>query len=343
MKVPRLAVLMVCAASLASPFSCSAQHNGSALPEASSGAGGELAAGGASEAGDAPIAGSASGTDDESIGWSASASTCVEHPTPQRKNGTVVSLLLRPVLEGNPFVFGQLNPLASGDSLIPLNFRFYISEVELLRHDGTTTAVDLVTETGDLEPYGVHLFNAEEDESSSMRVLAPAGEYEGLRFALGIKLACNKLAATALGDPLSDASQMTWPHTGGFLYLRYEGRSAEADGAGAGGSAGAGGAAGDSSAGLEILPAVHMGGNLVKELVPHVTVSGSLLVPQSGTLGYGLRVVMDEIFKGATSDIDVSDTSIGFRSTPEAVAGERLRRDLPELHVFELEPPVMSP
>ena len=47
---------------------------------------------------------------------------------------------------------------------------------------------------------------------------------------------------------------------------------------------------------------------------------------------------MDEIFKGATSDLDVSDVAVGLLSTPEAVAGERLRRQLSELQPFVLEP-----
>ena len=47
---------------------------------------------------------------------------------------------------------------------------------------------------------------------------------------------------------------------------------------------------------------------------------------------------MDEIFKGATANIDVSDVATGLLSAPESVAGERLRRGLAELHVFSLEP-----
>jgi hypothetical protein len=159
-------------------------------------------------------------------------------------------------------------------------------------------------------------------------VLAPPGQYTGLSFALGIKLSCNQQSPAELTDPLTDTSQMTWPHTGGFLFLRYEGRYTGADSGGAGGAGSA----------LGFPPAVHMGGDITKERVPRVTIAGALSIPASGTLEKGVSVVMDEIFKGATADLDVSDVATGLLSTPEAIAGERLRRQLSELHAFVLEP-----
>src|SRR6187402_732615 len=245
-------------------------------------------------------------------------SACLAQPAAQRTQGTVLSLSLRLVMGGKPFVFGQPNPLSDGGSLVPLNFRFYISEVELLpTGDAAPIAVDLVTDSGSPVPYGVHLFNAEDEGTSTVRVLAPAGQYAGLSFALGIKLSCNQQRPASLSEPLTDTSQMTWPHTGGFLFLRYEGRyTAPVD---------APTPAPGSAAGIP--PAVHMGGNIRQELVPRVRVSGALSVPASGALEKGLSLAMDEIFKGATSDLDVSDVAVGLLSTPEAVAGERLRRE----------------
>src|SRR3954447_10807949 len=65
-------------------------------------------------------------------GAPASDGACLEHPTPQRPQRTLLSLPPQPVMAGKPFVFGQPNALADGGSLVPLNFRFYISKVELL-------------------------------------------------------------------------------------------------------------------------------------------------------------------------------------------------------------------
>jgi len=253
---------------------------------------------------------------------SATGSTCAEHPSPQRSQGTLLSLSLMPVLSGKPFVFGQPNALVDGSSVIPTNFRFYLSAVQLLRSSGEPVPVDVVTATGEPEPYGVHLFNAEDDDSSTLRVLAPAGDYTGLVFSLGIKLACNQQTAS-LGEPLSNTSQMTWPHAGGFLFLRYEGRNNPTQ-------------ASTSIAGVPTM--IHMGGSIAEERVPRVTVSGALSVPVSGPLEKQLSVSMDEIFGGASADIDVSDVAVGLFSSPEAIAGERLRRELEKRHVFVLAP-----
>ncbi|HYQ43847.1 MAG TPA: MbnP family protein [Polyangiaceae bacterium] len=322
-----LAVLRLSTAIFAGSFGCSSVDHGAAAAgggEAGTGAGtasfaGESGVGGAGGVGTAGGVGMAGG-----VGGSPTDSACAEHPTPLRTQGTVLSLALAPVLAAKSFAFGQPNAMADGGSLVPLNFRFYVSDVQLLASSGEPLAVDLVTPMGEPEPYGVHLFNAEDDETSELRVLAPPGDYTGLRFALGIKLGCNQQSPAKLSEPLTDISQMTWPHTGGFLFLRYEGRYTAADGS--------------STTPSDVPPVVHMGGNIGQELVPHVTISGQFSLPESGVLEKKLSVVMDEVFKGATANIDVSDVAVGFLSTPEAVAGERLRRGLSDLHVFVLEP-----
>jgi len=306
-------------------FACS-----SAQPVAAGGAAGfasaslggmsNLAGAGGANAGGA----SAGGVNAGGAGAGAAQSACPEQATPQQTQGALLSLSLQLVMAGKPFAFGQPNVLPDGGSLVPLNFRFYISEVQLLASSGDPVGVDLVTAAGVAEPYGVHLFNAEDDDSRSFRVLAPAGDYTGFKFALGIKLACNQQRPASLSDPLTDNSQMTWPHTGGFLFLRYEGRYTAADGS--------------PNAPSDLPPVVHMGGSIEKEFVPHVTVQGAFSIPANGTLEKRLSVAMDEIFKGASADIDVSDVAVGLLSTPESIAGERLRRDLPDRHVFVLEP-----
>ncbi len=182
MRLRLLAVLSAGAVALVGLLACSS--------DTVSGAGAAAGTSGASNL-DAGAGGSAGLTD----------SACLEHPTPQRAQGTLVSLPLELVLGGKPFVFGQPNVLADGSSLVPLNLRFYISEVELLgSSDEQTIAVDVVTAAGDPEPYGVHLFNAEDADASTLRVLAPPGQYTGLRFALGIKLSCNQQLPANLTD-----------------------------------------------------------------------------------------------------------------------------------------------
>src|SRR6266404_6513134 len=162
------------------------------------------------------------GTADGAAFDGAAAKACPVSPTPRRSTGTTLSLSVAPILEGKPFVFGDANALAPGVKVTPLNFRFYVSHVSLLQTGGASVPVDLVTATGAVEPYGVHLFNAEDAASEVLRVLAPAGTYAGLTFTLGLDDACNSGLPGDRMPPLTDTSQMTWPHAIGYLLLRLE-------------------------------------------------------------------------------------------------------------------------
>jgi hypothetical protein len=61
-------------------------------------------------------------------------------------------------------------------------------------------------------------------------------------------------------------------------------------------------------------------------------------VPATGTVSRTVQVSFDEIFRGASSSEDVSNMPSLFQ-TPEAIAGERLRRAVPTLNVFQLAEP----
>ncbi|KYF57465.1 hypothetical protein BE04_02020, partial [Sorangium cellulosum] len=231
------------------------------------------------------------------------------------------------VLGGEPFLFGEPNAAPDGSTVTPLNARFYVSHAALIQAGGDLVPVDIVGPEGAPAPHGVHFYNAEDPGSATLRLRAPAGSYEGVSFVWGLHQACNVSQPAQNVAPLSDASQMTWPHTG-YLWLRYEGRVDPP----------AGGEPVDPDEGT-VPPAVHMGGNLVMDLVPRVEVRGALSVPESGSTGKVVRVAMDEVFEGATADVDLT----GFMGPPgpvgdELLAGERLRRSLPDLTVFAFDP-----
>src|SRR5262245_4655415 len=145
MKSRLAAVLGASVAILAGVLGCSSADKGVAAAGGASGGSGENLAGAANPS----SAGGGSG------GAPMTNSACVEHVTAQRTQGTVLSLAVSPTLAGKPFSFGQPNAMADGASLVPLNFRFYISEVQLLPSSGEPIAVDLVTPAGDPEPYGL--------------------------------------------------------------------------------------------------------------------------------------------------------------------------------------------
>lgn len=248
------------------------------------------------------------------------APACPEAREPLRVGGTVVELSFAPSLGGKPFVVGEPNPMAGGQ-VSPLNLRFYVSEPSLVAADGTSLAVDLVSSSGQPEPYGVHLVNFEDPASTSIRFLAPPGSYAGARFTFGINDACNNGDASR-SAPLSVNSQMVWPHFAGFLFLRYEAQWLAEPGA--------------VAATAPPPSMIHMGGVVGSVFAPQVTVAGALTVPATGAVTRKLDVSFDEIFRGASSADDVSDLPL---QGPEVVAGERLRRAAPTLAIFKLAEP----
>src|SRR5882672_8280073 len=189
---------------------------------------------------------------------------CPQSPAPLRKTGTTLSLPIAPMLEGRPFVSGETSTLASGAKVTALNFRFYVSHVALLQAGGARLPVDLVTATGAVEPYGVHLFNADEADTQALRVLAPPGTYSGLELTVGLDDACNSGVPGQRTPPLTDTSQMTWPHAAGYLFLRLED---QLDVSGA------------ATTGTVAIPTlVHMGGVPGALFAPTVTVAGALVL-----------------------------------------------------------------
>jgi len=247
-------------------------------------------------------------------------------PAPRRTAGTILELTFDLFHGTQAFVYGESNILASGPTVVPLNFRFYLSQLALVSAGGATVPVDLVTASGGLEPYGVHLFNAEDPASRTLRVLAPAGTYAGLEIALGLTPACNHGSPNNRVFPLSATSQMTWPLPIGYLFLRYESRVTSS---------------GDAGASAAVPVAIHMGGdvsNLDLPSAPVFRLDGEVAIPTSGPVTRNIRVAVDEIFKGATADVDVSGSPLPPSPQGEIESGERLRRSAPGLHVFSFGP-----
>jgi hypothetical protein len=246
------------------------------------------------------------------------AAACPEARELLRPSGTLLELGFAPMLAGKPFVLGEPNPMAGGQ-VSPLNFRFYVSELSLVAADGSLLAVDLVSPAGKAEPYGVHLVDFEDPQSTSLHVLAPPGTYNGARFTFGLNDACNS-GDSSRSAPLSFNSQMVWPHVAGFLFLRDE----------------ATWTAGGDAAAPKPPSMIHMGGTVGSVFAPQAKVAGTLSVPTTGTVTRTIQISFDEIFRGASSAEDVSNVPF---PTDEVIAGERLRRAVPTLEIFKLTEP----
>ena len=245
------------------------------------------------------------------VGGASDWNACVEMPAPLRTSGTILQLSIDPMLDGKPFVYGEPNRLGATvtGTVTPLNFRFYVSQVRLLTTTGGSVAVDVVTAAGLPEPYDVHLFNAEDESSRALRVLAPPGTYTGIEFVLGLNNACNTSSMVGRVPPLTDTSQMTWGPLG-YLFLRFEALLS---------------AIGPPpDGGAELPQAIHMGGAPGTLFAPVIRVEGALSVPAGAAVTRSLRVVMEQIFVGATMEADVTTAPL---PGGEVINGERLRRN----------------
>jgi len=274
---------------------------------------------------------------------------CPAMPPIHQAGGTIITFQTDPYLGGKPMVYGQPNVLPGGGTLTPLDLRYFLSNVTLVGSDGSLVPVDLVTPAGKLEGYGIHFFNAEDPATTAWSIRAPAGSFRGMTLTLGITDACNSI--NVIGDAYWTDSQMSWPPPFGYLFLRYEGQiDGLAPDGGASVDAGANGGVGP----LNALTAIAMGGLTGSVFAPAVHIDASLAVPVSGPVMRHLRFVMDQVFAGATANVDVSvgpppvagDTSFGpplttpgfVSSNDETVAGERLRQTAPKLPIFVLDP-----
>lgn len=255
--------------------------------------------------------------------------SCPETPVPLRTSGAVVELDVGLALGGAPVAFGEPNAIPGGGTLLPLNVRFYVSEVALIPAAGDPIPVDIVGTDGKPVSFGIQLVNAEDSESLRLRLLAPTGSYAGVSFTLGISDACNR-GSDSRKAPLSSASQMTWPHTGGYLFLRYE--AMVTAGQGATTTDGGAGAAPGSPPG-----AIHVGGIVGRVFATRVKALGSVVATSGAATRSRLQLDLDELFRMATSNIDVNDSVL--HPLPEIIRGERVRRLAPESMLFILSAP----
>jgi hypothetical protein len=238
---------------------------------------------------------------------------CEQAPVRRLASGTGLELAIQVRLGTRPLVFGEPNPAPGGGTLTPLNLRFFLSHLALLTGAGAVP-VDLVDASGRTLPYGVHLFNAEEVGTARVHALVPPGSYTGISFTWGLDEACNATDPHGNVPPLTDSSQMTWPHSAGYLFLRYE--------------------ATVSGTVAAVLDKIHMGGLAGLAAAPTVRLESPVVVPASGSLSRTLEVSLDEMFKGANMKSDAPVTI----PLPEVEAGDRLRSNLPAVQAFRLAP-----
>ena len=137
-----------------------------------------------------------------------------------------VELAFAAMVGAEPFVCGQeYSDLgADGASLVLSDFRFYVQEVELKNSAGTW--VPLVLDENKFQSGNVALLDFCGDigtEEMNERAVGtvPAGQYDGLRFKMGVPFEINHANHSTAPSPLNLTS-LFWNWQGGYKFLRID-------------------------------------------------------------------------------------------------------------------------
>lgn len=134
-----------------------------------------------------------------------------------------VNLNFEALANGQALVTGS-NITADSRTVQFRDFRLYISEVKLVKADGTTVDVTLSTDNV-WQSNGVALVDLETtqttDTNTKVTGTAPAGSYTGVQFSVGVPETLNHLDRTNQAAPLNNGA-MYWSWTGGYKHAKIE-------------------------------------------------------------------------------------------------------------------------
>lgn len=143
-----------------------------------------------------------------------------------------VTIRFAPVFGDQPFSCGaKVTGLGLGASEVEVrDFRMYVSEVALIAADGSRVPLAL-TDDDRWQREGVALLDFEDDTGTcntgspgtnfELRGTAPAGDYTGLAFTVGLPEDDNHLDAATAPAPFN-AQGMWWSWSGGYKYMRID-------------------------------------------------------------------------------------------------------------------------
>ncbi|GAA4365624.1 hypothetical protein GCM10023185_36050 [Hymenobacter saemangeumensis] len=115
---------------------------------------------------------------------------------------------------GNSFALGRAVTKSDGQSFTPTAFKYYVSNVRLLRADGSDYAV----------PESYYLIDAAKPLTAQLSLPSiPLGEYTGISFLAGVDAARN--SAGAQTGALDAGQGMFWDWNQGYIYSKLEGSS----------------------------------------------------------------------------------------------------------------------
>ena len=140
------------------------------------------------------------------------------------------------VVGDQPFACGNRydNLGANDTSLVLSDFRFYVQNVDMKNAAGAWIPVEL--DENEFQTTGVALLDFEdcasmgnEDLNGLVTGSLPAGEYDGLRFTMGVPFEMNHVNHSTAPSPLNLTS-LFWNWQGGYKFLRIDsGQFSETD------------------------------------------------------------------------------------------------------------------
>jgi hypothetical protein len=120
------------------------------------------------------------------------------------------------------FNLNQSMVTPAGDSATFTTFKYFVSNVKLLKDDGTEYAI----------PNSYYLVDHEVATSKAIELSnIPAGKYNGVTFTIGIDSAKNTSPLdqrTGVLDPAAGAKGMYWAWNSGYIFMKIEGTSPSA-------------------------------------------------------------------------------------------------------------------
>ena len=151
-------------------------------------------------------------------------------PTPPPPVAQIETIRFTAEFGGTPFACGKSYRLGTPPvAAMPTDLRFYVTGVELLRADGSAVPFMLAGDTT-WQGQGVALLDFEDGTgpcaaggssatNTTLRGTAPAGDYTGLRFVLGVPAAVNHQDAAIASEPLN-VTAMFWNWQNGYKFLK---------------------------------------------------------------------------------------------------------------------------
>ena len=230
-------------------------------------------------------------------------------------------------VNGQPFSCGQsYKDIGSTKSTItPSDFRFFVSEVELLDAQGRATALTLTQDKIwqvenvallDFENATGPCRNGTVPTNTSVRGTVPSGKYTGVRFTLGVPFKLNHVDPTTAPAPLSSTA-MFWTWQGGYKFLKVDMASAGTTAVHGHGAAHGAGHGGGAASGFS----VHLGSTMCaspsKTAAPTACANPNRLtvsLPQFDLSKQTIVADIGAVLAGANVDVNTPGTSPGCMS-----------------------------